>query len=60
MKFRNIFIITIAALVLTSCASTSTKMTGTWKAPDFKTKHFKKLLILSITQDGVDRRSSTD
>jgi len=56
MKFRNLLTVTIVALVLTSCASTSTKMTGTWKAPDFKTKNFKKLLVMGVSQDGVDRR----
>ncbi len=56
MKFRNLLIVTMTVLVLTSCTTTSTKMSETWKAPDFKTKNFKNLLILSVTQDGVDRR----
>ncbi|MCF6288107.1 MAG: hypothetical protein L3J53_02580 [Proteobacteria bacterium] len=60
MKLRKIFITAITALVLTSCASTSTKMTGTWKAPDFKTKNFNNILVLSIAQDGVDRRMFED
>ncbi len=60
MKFKNIFIGIVTILVVASCATTSTKMTETWKAPDFKTKHFKKLLVLGITQDGVDRRMFED
>jgi len=56
MKFRHLFIVIITALVLTSCSTTYTKMTETWKAPDFKPKNFKKLLVLGVSQNGVDRR----
>ncbi|MBL4682163.1 MAG: hypothetical protein JKY88_15765 [Pseudomonadales bacterium] len=56
MKFKKLLTVTVIVLFIASCASTSTKMTGTWKAPDFEAKGFKKLLVMSVAPDNVDRR----
>ena len=51
-------LILAGALGLTSCATTTTMFTDTWKDPDTKKLQFRKVLALVITNEDIIQRSA--
>ncbi len=58
-KIQGLVCIGIAVLV-TGCAMTTTKMSGTWQAPDFVGKSFNNILVLSVAKEERNRRMYED
>lgn len=58
-KTQGLVCVGIAVLV-TGCATTTTKMSGTWQAPDFVGKSFNNILVLSVAKEERNRRIYED
>ncbi len=48
------------AVIVTGCAMTTTKMSGTWQAPDFIGKNFNNILVLGVAKEETNRRMYED
>lgn len=58
-KTQSLVYLGVAVLVA-ACATTTTKMSGTWQAPDFVGKGFSNILVLSVAKENADRRMYED
>lgn len=58
-KTQGLVYVGIAVLV-TGCATTTTKMSGTWQAPDFVGKSFNNILVLGVAKEERNRRMYED
>jgi hypothetical protein len=58
-KIQGLVCLGVAVLVA-ACATTTTKMSGTWQAPDFVGKSFNHILVLGVAKEERNRRMYED
>ncbi|BDD07100.1 hypothetical protein [Aureibacter tunicatorum] len=50
MKTLKVIMIGLVVMLLGACATT-TKMTASWKSPEYQPKNYEKIAVISITKD---------
>lgn len=53
---KRVIFFSAVILLLACTTATSTKMSATWKAPDFSGNNYKNILVLGVAEDELNRR----